>query len=66
MSVSTEEFDSRNDHILDEHSPFDASVWKWSSKNALYDVSCGHSKLEIVQDYIVKNDLVNEVYDDIE
>ena len=61
MSVDADEFDSRYGTSL--FPPlFDARKWKWSNKDALYDISCGDSEFEIVRDYHVKNDIANGVY----
>lgn len=63
MSVDTEEFDSRNDFIMLFPPALDTRKWRWTNEDALYDISCGDSEIEIATDYIVKNDIVNGVYD---
>ena len=62
MSVDTEEFDSRNDFIMHIPPPLDTRKWRWSNEETLYDISCGKSEIDIVTDYIVKNEIVNVVY----
>jgi len=63
MSVDTEEFDSRNDYLM-HVSPFlDTRKWRWCNEDALYDISCGDTEIDIVSDFIVKNDIANGVYD---
>ena len=63
MSVDAEDFDSRNDYIMNYPQPFDAREQKWLNNDALYDISCGNSEFEIVTDYHVKNYIANGVYD---
>ena len=63
MSVDTEEFDSRNDFLMHVSPPLDTRKWRWCNENALYDITCGSTEIEIVTDYIVKNEIANGVYD---
>ncbi len=48
MSVDTEEFDSRNVYTMHDPPPLDTRKCRWCNEDALYDISCGNSELEIV------------------
>ena len=62
MSDDADEFDNRfNTSRFPQL--FDARKWKWSNKNALYEISYGDSEFEIVRDYHVKIDIARWVYD---